>query len=425
VEAVEAVPAGAQAHATPLPLHRQPLFLRFWSAQTVSVFGDQVSALAIPLTAIFVLDASAFEVGVLTAMAWLPSLLFSLPAGLWIDARPHRRRVMIASDLLRASVLVSVPLLWWLDALSVWQLLAVTFAVGALTVFFDLANASFAVALIPRPQYVEAQGRLMTTRSLSYIAGPSTAGFLVQALGAPIALLVDAGSFLFSAFALRGTKVAEPPVERTDERSVRRLTAAFGKLLGDPLLRGSLLCTSTINLFNFLLTAVFVLFATRTLGLSAGTIGIVLGVGAVGALVGAVIAPKVGRSIGIGRAVVLGAVLFPAPVALFALAHGSHTLASVMLLVGEFCSSVGVMIFDINQNSVLMLAMPQAIRSRLVGAYRFVNYGTRPVGAFLGGVLGGAIGLRETIWVSVVGSTLGVVFLLFSPMPRLREGDLV
>ena len=188
------------------PLYRQPLFLRFWSAQTISVFGDQISALAIPLTAILVLDASAFEVGLLTAMTWLPHLVFALPAGVWIDARPHRRRMMIAADLLRAAALATLPIAWWLGALTFWQLLAVTFAVGALTVCFDLATVNFVLALVHRAQYVEAQGKMMTTRSLSYIAGPSVAGFLVQVLGAPVALLVDACSFLGSAFALRGTR---------------------------------------------------------------------------------------------------------------------------------------------------------------------------------------------------------------------------
>ena len=406
------------------PLHRQPLFLRFWSAQTVSVFGDQVSALAIPLTAVLVLHASAFEVGLLTAMTWLPHLLFALPAGVWIDARPHRRRMMIAADLLRAATLATLPLAWWLGGLTVWQLLAVTFAVGSLTVCFDLASVSFVMALVRRVQYVEAQGRMMTTRSLSYIAGPSIAGFLVQVFGAPAALLADAGSFVFSAWALRGTRVQEQPVEHTEEPTLERLRAGFRYLFGNALLRGSLLCTSTINFFNFFLTAIFVLFASRELGLRAGTIGIVLGVGAVGALVGAVLAPRIGRKIGIGRAVVIGAILFPAPLALFPLAHGSHAVVIAMLLGGEFLCSIGVMLFDVNQNSVIALATPDSIRTRVFGAYRFINYGTRPVGALLGGVLGGAIGLRGTLWISVVGSSLGVLFLLFSPMPRTREEDL-
>src|SRR6266511_6486451 len=165
-----AVPAELERRAElPVPLLRQPLYRRFWAGRTISIFGDQVSALAIPLTAILVLHASAFEVGLLTSMAWLPHLLFSLPAGVWIDSRPHRRQLMIAADLLRAAALGTLPLAWWLGGLSVWHLLAVTFAVGALTVCFDLANASFVLALVPRAQYVEAQGRLMTSRSVSYI----------------------------------------------------------------------------------------------------------------------------------------------------------------------------------------------------------------------------------------------------------------
>jgi MFS family permease len=406
------------------PLHRQPVFLRYWSAQTVSVFGDQVSALAIPLTAILVLDASAFEVGVLTAMAWLPHLIFALPAGVWIDARPHRRRMMIAADLLRAAALATLPIAYWLGGLTIWQLFAVTFAVGALSCCFDLASVSFVVALVHRAQYVEAQGRMMTTRSLSYIAGPSAAGFLVQVFGAPVALLADAGSFVYSAWALGGTRVEEHDVARPETRSLTRLAEGFRYLFGDALLRGSLLCTSTINFFNFFLAAIFVLFATRELGLSAATIGIVLGVAAVGALAGAVIAPRVGRRIGIGRAVIVGAILFPVPLALFPLAYGSEELVIAMLLVGEFLASVGVMIFDVNQNAVLALATPESLRTRVFGAYRFVNYGTRPIGALLGGILGGVIGLRETLWLSVIGSSLGVLFLLFSPMPGVREEDL-
>jgi len=406
------------------PLHRQPLFLRFWSAQTVSVFGDQVSALAIPLTAILVLDASAFEVGVLTAMAWLPHLIFALPAGVWIDARPHRRRMMIAADLLRAAALATLPIAYWLGGLTIWQLFAVTFAVGAFSCCFDLASVSFVVALVHRAQYVEAQGRMMTTRSLSYIAGPSVAGFLVQVFGAPVALLADAGSFIYSAWALGGTRVQEPEVERPETPSWTRLAEGFRYLFSDALLRGSLLCTSTINFFNFFLAAIFVLFATRELGLSAATIGMVLGVAAVGALVGAVVAPRVGRTIGIGRAVIVGAILFPVPMALFPLAYGSHAVVIGMLLVGEFLASIGVMIFDVNQNAVLALATKESLRTRVFGAYRFVNYGTRPVGALLGGILGGAIGLRETLWISVIGSSLGVLFLFFSPMPGVHEEDL-
>jgi MFS family permease len=408
----------------PAPLERNGTFVRFWAGQTVSVFGDQISALAIPLTAVLVLHASALQVGILAALAWLPHLLFSLPAGVWIDRRAHRRRNMIVADVLRAAALATIPLAWWLGSLTIWHLLAVAFAVGAFTVFFDLSSVSFFVALVPRAQYVEANSKLSTTRSLSYIGGPSTAGFLVQLLGAPVALLADAFSFVVSAIALRGVKVAEPEIERNGSSARADLAEGFRYLVRHPVLRAGTACTSTINFFSFFVFAIFVLYASRTLGLGPATIGLVLGGASFGALAGAVIAPRVGRRLGIGRAVVLGSVLFPAPMALFPLAHGSHWLSGTMLLVGEFAASVGVMIFDVNQNSLSTMLTPDAVRSRVVGVSRFFNYGTRPIGALLGGVLGSAIGLRPTLWIGVAGCLFGVFFLLASPMPGLREEDL-
>src|SRR5512133_3958791 len=402
----------------PPPLTRQPLFVRYWIGQTISVFGDQISALAIPLTAILALHASALEVGILASLTWLPHLLFSLPAGVWIDRRAQRRRNMIVADFLRAVSLATIPLAWWLGALTIWQLLAVAFAVGALTVFFDLSSASFFVALVHRSQYVDANSKFSTTRSLSYIAGPTTAGVLVQLLTAPVAIAADALSFVASAIALRGVNVAEPEVERNGSSARQDLREGFRYLAQEKVLRAGVACTSTINFFSFFI------FASRTLGLGAGAIGLILGAASFGALAGALIAPRVGRRLGIGRAVVVGSVLFPLPMALFPLAHGPHWLSGAMLLAGEFLSSVGVMIFDVNQNSLLLMLIPHEVRSRVVGVSRFFNYGTRPFGALLGGVLGTAIGLRPTLWVAVAGCLVGVLFLLASPMSQMREQDL-
>jgi MFS family permease len=407
---------------TPQPLTRQPAFVRYWIGQSVSVFGDQISALAIPLTAVLALHASALEVGILTALAWLPHLLFSLPVGVWVDRRPHRRQNMIVADVLRGAVLATIPVAWWLGSLTIWHLLAATFAVGALTVFFDLSSAAFFVALVRRSQFVDANSKISTSRSLSYIAGPSTAGFLVQVFTAPVALLADAVSFIVSAFALRGVDVAEPTVQCTTTARAD-LVEGFRYLARERVLRAGVACTSIINFFSFFIFAIFVLYASRTLDLSAAVIGVVLGAASFGALAGALIAPRVGRRLGIGRAVVLGAVLFPAPMALFPLAHGDAWVAGSMLLAGEFLASVGVMIFDVNQNSLSAMIMPNEVRSRVVGVSRFFNYGTRPFGALLGGVLGAAIGLRPTLWIGVVGCLLGVFFLLASPMPQMREED--
>ena len=232
-----------------------------------SVFGDQISALAIPLTAVLALHASALEVGILTALAWLPHLLFSLPAGVWIDRRAHRRGNMIVATSSAAAALATIPVAWWLGALTMWHLLAVAFAVGALTVFFDLSSASFFVALVHRSQYVDANSKLSTTRSLSYIAGPSTAGL-------PRAGVHGAGraarrrlSFVVSAVALRGVKVPSPSGAGTSARA--DLVDGFRYLARQPVLRGGVICTSIINFFSFFIFAIFVLYASRGLGLSA------------------------------------------------------------------------------------------------------------------------------------------------------------
>jgi MFS family permease len=409
------------AAAGPAPLWRQRNFLRFWAAQTVSVFGDQVSLLALPLTAVLTLDASATQMGVLTALGWLPHLLFSLGAGVWIDRRRRRRRVMVWADLGRAAVLASVPLASELGGLGIGQLYVVTFLVGTLTVFFDLSYSSAFVSVVPREQVLDANGKLFTTRALSYVAGPSLAGVLVQLLTGPIAILADAFSFVASAGFLRSIDSEEPKVDTEAEPVRRRLAEGMRFLFHHPVLRPGLGCVATINFFNFIAWAVIILFASRELGLSAGLIGLAFGAGGIGSVLGAVVAPRVGRRFGLGPAFVIGAVLFPAPIVLFALAGGPLWLKLTMLIGGEFLSGIGVMILDVNANSLSVLITPHRLRARVVGAHRTINYGVRPIGALLGGVLGSAIGLRPTLWIGAVGGMLAVLWLIPSPIPHLRE----
>jgi MFS family permease len=405
------------------PLLRQPAFRRFWVGQSVSFVGDQVSMLALPLVGVLLLDASAVEMGVLTALGWLPHLVFSLFAGEWIDRRERRRPIMIAADLGRAALLVTIPLTGYFGALTIEQLYAVTFLVGTLTVFFDLCWSSFLVALVPRSQMVDAQSTIMVSRSGSQIAGPSLAGALVQFLTAPAAILADALSFLVSAEALRRVRVPELPLERPDaeESALRRLRDGLGFVFRQPVLRAGIACTSTLNFFTMIWFAIFVLYASRELGLSAGTIGLVLGVGAVGGLVGALLAPRIGRLIGIGPSVAVGAVLFPAPTVLFPLAAGSEPVKAGVLLAGEFLASIGVMVFDVNQNALNVLITPHRLRARVAGVSRFFNYGGRPLGALVGGALGEVLGLRPAIWIGVAGSLLAVLWLLPSPMLRIVD----
>ena len=328
---------------------------------------------------------------------------------------------MIIADVGRALLLASIPLAAAFDVLSFPQLYAVAFAVGTFAVMFDVSWMTLFITVVPRRDVVDANSKMSLSRSLSFVTGPPLAGGLVQVVTAPVTLLLDAFSFLGSAAFLTRIRAKEPPVEHDGSGVFRSLRAGLRFVLRDELIRPDLLCAATVNLFNFVFHAIFVLYATSELGVSPGTLGLALGAGAVGGIVGALIAPRLEQRIGIGRSIVLGSVLFPAPLVLVPIASGSELRLGLMLGAAEFLSSVGVMIFDVSAASLTFLRTPDRIRSRTAGTFRFVNYGIRPIGALLGGALGTVLGLQTALWIGVLGALLGVVWLLFSPIPRLRE----
>ena len=411
----------AAAPPEPPPLLRQPEFLRLWAAQSISQLGDQVTLLALPLVAVLTLDASAAQMGFLVAAELLPHLFFSLLAGVWIERSQRRRHLMIVADVGRAVLLVSVPIAYAFDVLSFPQLYAVAFAVGTFAVMFDVSWSTLFIAVVPRRDVVDANSKMSLSRAVSFVAGPSVAGFLVQLLTAPVTLLVDAVSYLGSALFLTRIRAVEPPVETDGKGVLRNLRDGISFVLRDELIRPDLFCAATVNLFNFVFHAIFILYATRELGVSPGTLGLALGAGAVGGILGALVAPRLEQRIGIGRSVVLGSILFPAPLLLVPIASGSELQIGLMLGAAEFFSSVGVMIFDVSAASMTFLRTPDRIRARTAGTFRFVNYGIRPIGALLGGALGTALGLQTALWIGVLGALLGVGWLVFSPIPRLRE----
>jgi MFS family permease len=402
-------------------LRRYPAFRNLWAGQTISVFGDQITMIALPLVAVVTLDAGPLAVGVLATAGWLPHLVLSLGVGEWIDRRSQKRRVLVWADVLRALTLATTPLAYAFDALTLAQLLVVALVVGSLTVVFDLAYSTFLPLLVAREDVVEAQGRLSVSRSASYIGGPAVGGLLVQLLSAPVAIAADALSFLGSAAFVRRARVEEPAPRPADGTLWRRLGVGLRFVFGHPLLRAGVLCTATINFFNLAFSAIVVLYMSRELGLSPGLIGLVFSAGAVGALVGALVAPRVGRRLGLGPTVVVGAVLFPAPLIGFALASGPEPMVVGTLILAEALSSVGVMLYDVNLNSLNLLATPWHLRGRQAGASRLVNYGVRPLGALAGGLLAAGIGLRPALLAGALGALIGVVFLLASPMRSTRQ----
>ncbi|MEW9528352.1 MFS transporter [Microbispora sp. NPDC049125] len=413
----------ATDQATSVSLWRDRRFCRFWAGQSISQFGDRITELALPLIAVGALHASAGQVAWLTALIWAPNLL-AIVLGAWVDRRVHKRRLMVLADLVRAAVLLSLPAACLLGAVTLFQLCAVALLTGAAGVLFNTAYSPFFAHLVPRSSYVDANSKLSASRSASYVAGPAIGGALVQALTAPVAVVVDAVTFLTSAVLVGRVSIDEPPAahDQAAPTLLRRAGEGLVFVIRHPVLRASLGCAATVNFFTFVAgSGLIVLFASRNLGLTAGVIGMAFGIGATGSLLGAVIAPKVSRRLGVGRSIVVGAVLFPAPIAIAAGADGPLWARAGALAAVEFLSGVGVMLFDVNLNSLQAAVIPDGMRSRVAGAFSTINYGVRPVGAIVGGLLATLIGLRGTLLVAAIGGTLSLLWLLSSPIPRVRS----
>jgi MFS family permease len=392
-------------------------FRRFFLGHAVSLVGDQVTMIALPLVAVLALDATAAQMGYLVAAELAPNLLFSLHAGAWADRRGRRRQTMIATDIGRALLIVSIPVAWALDALTFPHLLVAAFGMGTLAVLFQVSYSSVFVALLERDRFVQGASLMHGSRAFSYVAGPSLGGLLVQALTAPIALVVDAISYVVSALFLRTVHVVEPPTEPPGKGHV---VAGVRWVFASPIVRAALGATATTNFFNFMFFTLFILYATNELDVEPGTLGLVLGAGAVGGILGSIVTGRISRRIGIGPAFALGCVLFPAPLLLVPLADGPQPVILACLFLAEFGAGFGVMLLDITVGSIFAAVIPDRLRSRVAGAYSTVNYGVRPLGALAAGALGTWIGVRETLWIATAGGLLGVLFLLPSPVLGLR-----
>jgi MFS family permease len=409
---------GAVRRRTPRLLH-EPNFRRFWSAQTISLFGDQISLLALPLVAILVANAGPAEMGYLTAAGLIPSLLFSLLAGAWADRKPYKRQIMIFADVGRAAALIAIPVLYALNALTMTQLYVVAFAVGALSVLFEVCRTTLFVSLVGKADYIPANALINGSRALSFVGGPPVAGLLVQVLSAPVALVADALSYVYSGWLLKRTKAVEPPPSTAPGLGIGTGLRFYAR---QPVLRAMLVSSTVLNLFNYMFSALIVLYAVRFLHITPGVLGLVIGAASLGALVGAALSNRLATRIGVGPALIFSYVLFPAPLILLPMANGASVpVAVVVFLVAEFLSGLGVMILDIVGGAIQTAVIPDEMRARIAGAHRTVNYGIRPIGALLGGALGAAIGVVPTLWIATVGAVISVLFLLPSPIPKMRQ----
>ena len=402
-------------------LLRDTVFRRYWGASTVSMCGDQVASVAVPLTAVLALHAGAAAMGCLTALEWLPSLLFGMHAGAWADRRGRRRQLMIACALGRFALFAVVPVCYLLGVLALWQLFLVIFAAGTLSILFNVADGTLFVSIVAPEQYVDGQSLIYGSRALSFVLGPSLGGLLTQLLTAPCAILADALSFLGSALLLRRIAPAEPPADDGNGG----VTEGLRFIAGSPVVRASLIGVAVINFFNLMFGALVLLYAVRVLHVNAGVLGVILGCGAFGGLLGAAVTKTIANRVGAGMAYVAGCFAFTVPLVLVPLApiprgHGTDPAILLMLFGAEFLSGFGLMVLDIAVGSIFAAVIPDAVRSRVTGAFTAINYGTRPLGALLGGLLGSVAGLQTALWVAVAGGVVGAVLLVPSPLPRFR-----
>ena len=418
-------------------LNRDPRFLRLWAAETISHFGSSITGIALPFVAITLLNAGPLEVAILNLADFLPFLLIGLLAGALVDRLP-RRAVLIGSDLGRAALILTIPVTYLAGLLTLTQLIAVGFSVGVLTVFFDVAYQAYLPSLIDRKDLVEGNSKLEFSRSAASLLGPGLGGLLVEVLRAPVAMLVDAISFLASALLLTTIKdraaaanltIGETP-EKGDSRTEKPAHGAMRRevaeglrfVFGHPVLRTIGAATATSNLFSSIGGAAFMLFAINELKMSPALIGAAFSIGSVGGLVASLVAGRLSRRFGVGRVIVATVALGgPFEFAVGLGSAGADVLNLFLIAAAGFAMGGSGTIYNINQVSLRQAITPEAMSGRMNATMRWFVWGTMPIGSIIGGIIGETLGVRAAILIGGAGATLAFVPLLFGPVWRIKE----
>ena len=406
-------------------LWRQGDFMKLWSGQTVSQFGDEITELAIPLLAINVLGAGPTEFGVLGVVRFLPWILFTLPAGVWID-RMRRRPVLISSDLARAVLLASIPLAFVGGWLTIWQVYVVAFLAGTLEVFFDVAYQSYLPSVVERGELVEGNSKLELSRAGSSVLGPTIAGFLIELIRAPFAILVDAISYIGAAIFIGFIRRPETGPEPHDPAEARptmwqEARAGVGYVVSNRYLRSIAACTGTFNLFGNVGGVIAILYIADEayLGLSPGTIGIIFAIGNLGVLLGALTGGRLARRIGLGPTIIFTAMLGGLGFVFIPLAPRDDPFW--FLVAGGVIGGFSTVVYNVNQVGLRQAITPDRMLGRMNATMRLIVWGTIPIGAVTGAVLAETIGLTTALWVSAAGATLAFLPVFFSPVRTLHE----
>jgi predicted MFS family arabinose efflux permease len=400
-------------------LWRNPRFLRFWAADTVSVFGSLITRIALPFTAILMFNASAFEMSLLVLADLVPSCVVGLPVGIWVD-RVRRLPLMIASDVMRAAVLISIPIAAAFGALTLAQLYLVSFVASALTMLFNVAQISILPALVSREDLLEANSKTSATQSISEIGAFGIGGWLVQLLSGPGAILVDAVSFLASAVLLRSVAINETAPATVVRSAMRReIVAGLDHVWHQPLLRATALASMALWFGLSIFGTIISLFALKELGFEAGPLAMIFAVGGVSSLVGSVLVRPVTRALGVGPAMIAGLLVAGLLLMPLVAARGHGTSAAVCLLVQQLGDGA-LLVFLINEVSLRQTIVAPDLMGRVNSSVGFLRSIARLSGVLVAGVAGEVIGLRATLGLGGAVVTLAAIFLALTSLRSLK-----
>ena len=394
------------------------MFWRYWSAMAVSNTGTAVTAVALPLVAVTTLDASAFEVSLLTAATYLAWAVIGLPAGVLV-ARLPLRGTQVTMDVVRAAAIGSVPLAWWLGHLTIAHLVAAALVISLANVVFDVGTNTFLPSIVSREELNARNSLVSATHSATTLGGPSLGGLIVQVLGAVPTLLVDAASFLVSGALLRGLPRGSATVPADQPRMGTQIREGWRFVIRHPVLRTCMLGATADNFANGALMALIPVYLVRDLHASPALVGLLIAAEGLGSLAGAALAPWLTTRLGSARALMAAAFGGAALALLMPVGHG--VAGMVLFAVANIGFGVGVVVFSINARTHRMVASPPEMLSRVIATVRFVSWGAIPFGALLGGVVATGAGSRAALWVACLLTLSCPVLLWFSPVRRLRD----
>jgi predicted MFS family arabinose efflux permease len=395
-------------------LWRHADFTLLWSGSTVSQLGTRVGQIAISLLAVNALAATPLQMGLLSAAQNLGIVVVGLPVGAWVD-RMRRRRLMVAMDLLRAAVLVTLPLLATAGGLRLAVLVPIVLATSIATAFFDVAHQAYLPTLVGRDLVVEANSKLQASQSIAVLSGPGPGGLLTGLLGAANTVLLTCLSFVASAVLLRRVRATDPrPAPAPDRALGSQIREGLRYVFGDPVLRAIACCTATSNLFMTMILALLVLFLVRDVGLTAAAVGFVVAVSGVGGVAAALTARRWTSLLGQGRTIWLSLLVTQPFALLVPTAHRDARLA--LFILGWFTVGYGSTVYNIVQVSYRQAMCPDRLLGRVQASNRFLAFSAVPLGSLLGGVLGTSVGPRWALLVAAAGLISSTLWLVASPL---------